>query len=151
MSKSQQFQPLQYALLIHDVTGAKIGGTGSQHDLDGTRRLAESILRTVRQAVTVQVHPWIGDTYVPSCVEVVCRSVSEASEIAPVADPADVVADDDSAAVTPEDLSEEATPDVPVVESLVELESPTEPSVEPIPIRRKRERPPTVRQEAVQA
>src|SRR5690242_1197246 len=83
MSKSQQFQPVQFALLIHDGTGAKIGGTGSQHDLDGTRRLAESILRTMPLAMTVQIHPWIDDTYAASCTEVVCRSVSEASESAP--------------------------------------------------------------------
>ncbi len=71
--KSAPFQPLQYALLLRDATGAKINSTGSSYDLDGTRRFAKSILRLMPQALFIDIHPYQDGLCSKDAVETVPR------------------------------------------------------------------------------
>jgi hypothetical protein len=50
--------PTQYTLILRDQAGQKINGTGSQHDLEGTRTFAESILRLVQEAAYIDIHAY---------------------------------------------------------------------------------------------
>ncbi|HYU72386.1 MAG TPA: hypothetical protein VEL31_06870 [Ktedonobacteraceae bacterium] len=58
MAKTTFFQPLQYALVVRDSTGAKINGTGSSYGLDQTCRFAESLLRVMPHALWIDIHPF---------------------------------------------------------------------------------------------
>ncbi len=71
--KGSHFQPLHYALILRDATGAKINGTGSAYDLDGTRRFASSLLRTMPSVLFIDIHPFINGICHENAVETVHR------------------------------------------------------------------------------
>ncbi len=71
------FQPLQYALVVRDATGEKINGTGSAYDLDGTRRFASSLLRSMPSALFIDIHPFINGMCHENAVETVPREDSD--------------------------------------------------------------------------
>lgn len=132
MSKHQQFQPLQYTLIIRDATGAKLTGTGSIYDLEGTRTFVTSVFRVNRRAAFVDIHSYIeGGSYTGRALETIHCSGAKVAPLPPLA----AKEPEPSAALasTPE-VSEELIDQVeaPVVE-VVEPESSTEAPVEQAP------------------
>jgi hypothetical protein len=55
--KAKSVGEARYRLIVKDATGRKINGTSSPRDLDGTRRMAVSVLRMDRRAASVEILP----------------------------------------------------------------------------------------------
>jgi hypothetical protein len=127
MKTGRHFQPLQYALIIRDATGAKITGTGSTYDLEGTRALAASVFRVNRRATFVDIHPYIeGGSYTDAAQETVHRSGITVAPLpaVPAKEPERSIAETSASEVHEEPIDQaEAPAEVPVEQTPVKLSS----------------------------
>ncbi len=132
MKTGRHFQPLQYTLIIRDATGAKITGTGSIYDLEGTRTFAASVFRVNRRAAFVDIHPYIeGSSYTGAALETIHRTGTPVAVLPPI--PAKEP-EPSGAEVSAREVYEVPTDQAEVPVEVVEPETPVEAPVEQTPV-----------------
>jgi len=62
MGKASTFAPMRYTLLLRTSEGGHLTSMGSTHDIDATRRIAQSALRLEPKAASVDIHHYTINT-----------------------------------------------------------------------------------------